>query len=188
MSEQCANVRERFHSPRIPLLSVIFACILVTLTACVPTGQENVNTELFKDKTDIVERMNALRPGMSEKAVFQKLGIESARFERMSMPEVQLSMYGNSQVRGTPAQLEQFHRKLMSCKGYALPYRKIGSSSSLGFGKMKIKKTGQDLRLVVVFSGGRLARSAIEGTEAVKIEEEQYFWDKLIKSGIGLAF
>lgn len=187
MSEQFANIGERRKCVH-KISGVMLSLLLLVLCACVPTGQQNVNTELFKDKRDIVEKMDDLKVGMTEKAVFEKLGIKPARFERMSMPEVQVSMYGNSQVRGTPEQLEQFRRKLMSCKGYALPYRKIDSSSSLGFGKMKVKKTGQDLRLVLVFSNGKLARSAIEGTESVKIEEDQYFWDKLIKSGIGLAF
>ena len=190
MTERFDNIREHRISGSVPhkICGALFCLLLFALAACVPTGQENVNTELFKDKTDIVTRMNSLRMGMTEQAVFEKIGIHADRFERLSMPDVQVSMYGNSQVRGTPAQLEQFRKKLMACKGYSLPYRKIDSSSSLGFGKMKVKKTGQDLRLVLVFSGGRLARSAMEGTENVRIEENQYFWDKLIKSGIGLAF
>lgn len=190
MSEHCINIRERrmLCTAAHKMLAVLFSFMVLSLTACVPTGQENVNTELFKDKTDIVTRMNSLKPGMSENAVFEKIGINADRFERMAMPEVQTTLYGNSQVRGTPEQLEQFRKKLMACRGYSLPYRRIDSSSSLGFGKMKIKKTGQDIRLVLVFSGGKLARSAIEGTEAVKMEEDQYFWDKLLKAGIGWAF
>lgn len=153
-----------------------------------PSGQENVNTELFKDKTELATRAGSLKAGMKEKAVFEKIGIRKENFERMSVPEVQMALYGNSQVRGTPAQLEQFRKSLSTCQGYALPYRKIDASHSLGFGKLKLHKKGYDLKLVLIFRNGRLLRSTVEGTENVRMEEDQYLWQTLLRKGIGLAF
>ncbi|MBI1214256.1 MAG: hypothetical protein GC185_00390 [Alphaproteobacteria bacterium] len=161
---------------------------LLPLCACVPTGDQNVNTELFKNKDDMQKRAGDLHRGMSEKNVFKTLGIERERFARMSMEEVQMSIYGNSQVQGTPAQLEKFRKHLLQCKGYSLPYSKIKSDSSLGFGTMKIEKTGYSLKLVLIFEHGKLLQSSVEGTENVKQEESQYLWDTLIRRGIGLPF
>jgi hypothetical protein len=167
-------------------LFVFFACL--PLCACLPTGDQNVNTELFKNKDDMQARADKLRPGMREKKVFEVLGIDKTHFARLSTAEVQMSMYGNSQVQGTPSQLEAFRRHLMDCTGYALPYSKIKSDGSLGFGTMKIEKTGYSLKLVLVFDRGKLVKSSIEGTERVKQEESQYLWETLIRRGIGLPF
>lgn len=167
-------------------LPLFFACL--ALSACVPTGDQNVNTELFKNKDDMQERAAKLRPGMSEKKVFDALGIDKTHFAKLSTAEVQMSMYGNSQVQGTPSQLESFRKHLMRCTGYSLPYSKIKSDGSLGFGTMKIEKTGYNLKLVLIFDGSKLVKSSVEGTEKVKQEESQYLWDTLIRRGIGLPF
>ncbi len=168
----------------------LFAFFGMTLfvTACMPSGDETVNTELFKDKSDLATRAASLKPGMSKKAVFETLGIDQNRFEHMGLQDVQSSLYGNSQVQGTPAQLEGFRRRLLACDGYSLPYRKLTSDSSLGFGKLKVEKKGYDLKLVLVFDRGRLARSTVEGTQAVREEQSQYLWETLLRRGIGLAF
>ena len=71
---------------------------------------------------------------MSMKTVFEKLSIEKEKtFSRMSTQEVQMSIYGNSQVQGTAAELEKFRERLMRYEGYSLPYRDIKGSGTLGF-------------------------------------------------------
>ena len=77
---------------------------------------------------------------------------------------------------------------MMSYEGYALPYREINSSSSIGLGKMKVEKTGFDLRLVLVFEKDRLVKSTIEGTQEVHQQEDKYMWDSLLSRGIGAVF
>lgn len=165
---------------------LIAACFM--LGGCMKTGEQDVNTELFDSQEDMMSRAEQLKPGMTKKAVFEKLGIDPDRCEIMSTAGVQMSLYGNSQVQGSPDQLEAFSRKIAKMEGYALPYREIKSNSSLGFGKMKVEKTGYDLRLVMIFNRGKLVKSAIEGTHDVKHSEDQYLWDTLIRRGIGLAF
>ncbi len=174
------------------IFGLCFGILLIatcfTLGGCMKTGEQDVNTELFDSQEDMITRAEQLKPGMSKKAVFEKLGIPLDRCEIMSTAGVQMSLYGNSQVQGTPDQLEAFSRKIAKMEGYALPYREIKSNGSLGFGKMKIEKTGYDLRLVMIFNRDKLVKSAIEGTHAVKHSEDQYLWDTLIRRGIGLAF
>ena len=162
--------------------------ICLFLAACMPSGQQDVNTELFKNKDEMASKSQSLKTGMNKEKVFDTLGISATRFQKMNLSELQASLYGNSQVTGTPEQLEDFRRRLTAYEGYSLPYREIKSSSSLGFGKMKMEKTGYDLRLVLLFERDRLIKSAVEGTQEVKQNEDRYLWDSLISRGIGVAF
>lgn len=170
-------------------LTVFCAAIFaMTLAACMPSGKQNVNTELFQDKNDLHFRAALLKPGMTRQQTFEALQISPEKFERMSAQDVQMSIYGNSQVQGSPEQLEAFKKKMLTYEGYALPYREIKSNSSLGLGKMKVNKTGYDLKLVLIFERNRLLRSTVEGTQNVNQEEDEYLWGKLLKSGISAAF
>lgn len=190
MTERC-NSRFGGRAARTTLqgLKIIFiSCMIALLSACVPSGEEHVNTELFKSSDDLRERASAIRPGMPKKIVFEKLGIDENRFERMSDATVQQCVYGNAQVQGTPDQLEAFKKRVMSYEGFSLPYRQISSSNSLGFGKMKVERTGYDLRLVLIFERDRLLKMAIEGTEQVRQEQDKYLWDMLLGRGLSLAF
>lgn len=158
------------------------------MAACMPTDRENVNTELFKNKEEFREKAEQLKPGMSRKKVFELLGVTEDKFQRLSLSEIQTSIYGNSQVQGTPEQLEKFKRRLQAYEGYALPYKKIKSDSSLGFGIMKMHKSGQDLKLILVFENKKLSRASVEGTENLNLQNDQYIWSNLISKGLGLAF
>lgn len=168
------------------LLMISF--LVLAVSACVPSGEQDVNTELFKSKDDMRERAATLRPGMNKKDVFEKLGISPDRFTRLNTADLQTCVYGNSQVQGSPEQLEQFRKRMSSYEAYTLPYREIKASSSLGFGKMRVEKTGYDLKLTLVFDSGRLFRASVEGTEEVKQQEDQYLWDSLLRRGLGAAF
>ncbi len=169
--------------------SPLFAALLcLSLSACLPSGEQEVNTHLFKDRTEMASKYDTLKPGMSKHQVFETLGVSPDKFERMSLEDMQTCYYGNAVVQGSPEQLEQFRRKMLSMEGYSLPYREIKSSSSLGLGKMKVEKTGYDLRLVLVFDKQKLVHSNVEGTHNVRLNEDKYMWDSLINKGIGAAF
>lgn len=194
MSEQTVNVRATVDAYLITRkIFSAFKIFMITiaacaLSACLPSGEQDVNTELFKNKDEMTVKAAELKPGISKKKAFEALGISADKFSVMSLAEVQTSIYGNSMVQGSPAELENFRKRLMSCEGYALPYREIKSSSSLGFGKMKVTRTGHDLKLVLIFEKDRLLRAAVEGTHQVSQQDDQYMWDMLIKRGIGAAF
>lgn len=195
MGEQIKNTLFLYGCPRITrygffsaLKVFVVSFLALTLSACLPSGQQDVNTELFKNKEEMAQKTATLKPGISKKQAFETIGVPEEKFQVMSTQEVQMSIYGNSQVQGTPEQLEKFRKKLMTCQGYSLPYREIKSSSSLGLGTMKVSKTGHDLKLVLIFEDNKLMRAAVEGIQTVNQEDDQYMWEFLIKRGIGAAF
>lgn len=166
----------------------LITCLVSLLSACVPIGDQEINTDLFKNKEDMKIRTSALAPGMSKKAVFEKISIAAEKFSFMSTQEVQMSIYGNSMVQGTPEQLEQFKQRMMSYEGYSLPYREIKRNGSLGFGTMKVNKNGYDLRLVLIFEKGRLLRASVDGTQEVNVDDNESLFNVLLKKGTGFGF
>lgn len=161
---------------------------MLLLSACMPMGDQEINTTLFKSKEDMKMRTAELKPGMTKKAVFEKISIDPEKFSQMSLQEVQMSIYGNSQVQGTPEQLEQFKQRLMAYDGYSLPYREIKSNGSLGFGTMKVNKNGYDLRLVLIFEKDRLMRASVDGNQDVNQDDNQYIWGTVLKKTTGFGF
>lgn len=191
MLEQTVNICSlsvRIRTLINSLNILVLGAITFVLSACVPIGDQEINTELFKSKEDMKLRAADLSPGMSKKAVFEKLSIPAEKFTHMSTQEVQSSIYGNSQVQGTPEQLEQFRQRISAYEGYALPYREIKSSGSLGFGTMKVNKNGYDLRLVLIFEKGKLFRASVDGNQDVNLNENEYLWNTLLKKGTGFGW
>jgi len=191
MWEQTVHVRSiNFEAKvlfkKIRILAV--SLLVLFLSACIPVGDQQVNTELFKSKEDLKERAALLKPGMSMKAVFEKISIDKNKFSRMSTQEVQMSIYGNSLVQGSPEQLEKFREKLMNYEGYSLPYQDIQGSGSLGFGTLRVNKTGCDLKLVLIFDKGKLMRASVDGNQQVNTNEDQSFFNVLMKKTTGVSF
>ena len=191
MREQTINIRSRnldanilFKRARIFAVTLL-ACIL---SACIPVRDQAVNTTLFKNKEDMKERTATLKTGMPMKTVFEKLEIDRDKFTRMSTQEVQMSIYGNSQVTGTPDQLERFREKLMCYDGFSLPYKEVKGSGSLGFGSLKVNKSGYDLRLVLIFDKGKLMRASIDGNQEVNMNEDESLFNVLLRRGTGVSF
>ncbi|MCE9507164.1 MAG: hypothetical protein K8R48_02460 [Alphaproteobacteria bacterium] len=133
-------------------------------------------------------RAAELKPGMSKKAVFEKIQIAPEKFSHMSTQEVQMSIYGNSMVQGSPEQLERFRHRLQTYDGFSLPYRDIKSSGSLGFGTMKVNKQGYDLKLVLIFEKDRLLRASVDGNQEVNQDDSQYLWTTVLKKTTGIGF
>ena len=162
-------------------------CILF-LTACMPSGNENVNTELFENTDEMHAKANELERNMAFEEVFKTLDVPIERFTKMNTEQVQIAVYGNSQVQGTPEQLERFRQRLSAYEGYSLPYRQVKSKSSLGFGKIKTNSTGHDLQLVLIFEKDRLLKASVVGSEELNKTEDSYLWNSLIKRGVGSVF
>ena len=167
---------------------IVLSCLAFLLGACMPMGEQEINTSLFKSKEDLQMRAAELRPGMSRMDVFEQIQIAPEKFSTMSIQEVQMSIYGNSQVQGTPEQLEQFKHRLMAYQGYSLPYREIKSDGSLGFGTMRVNKNGYDLRLVLIFERDRLMRASVDGNQQVNQDDNQYLWGQVLKKTTGFGF
>ena len=153
-----------------------------------PIGNQEINSSLFKSKEDMKMRAAELKPGMSKKDVFEKISIAPEKFSHMSTQEVQMSIYGNSMVQGSPEQLERFRYRLQTYEGFSLPYRDIKSSGSLGFGTMKVNKQGYDLKLVLIFEKDRLLRASVDGNQDVNQDDSQYLWTTVLKKTTGIGF
>jgi len=164
------------------------ALLILFLSACIPVGDEQINTELFKSKEDMRDRAALLKPGMTTKETFEKIEIGPDKFSRMSTQEVQMSIYGNSLVQGSPDQLEKFREKLACYEGYSLPYRDIQGSGSLGCGTLRVNKTGYDLKLVLIFDKGKLMRASVDGNQQVDTNEDQSIFNVLLKRSAGVSF
>lgn len=191
MLEQTINIRPLVIETSIffkKLSVLVVSCVALFLSACMPIGNEEINTTLFKSKEDMKMRAAQLKPGMSRDDVFRKISIAPEKFTHMSTQEVQMSIYGNSMVQGSPEQLEKFRRRLQTYEGYSLPYREIKSKGSLGFGTMKVNKQGYDLKLVLIFEKDKLLRASVDGSQEVNQDDSQYLWSAVLKKTTGIGF
>jgi len=169
---------------------LILFCMLsfFFVSACMPLNNEHINTELFKNKEELKTKIGQLERGMKKNKVFEHLNIPIEKFEQLNTEQIQMAIYGNSQVQGSPEQLEKFKKKLLAYQGYALNYRKIKSKGSLGLGKMKINKKGHNLRILIIFEKNKLLKAAVEGQNEVDQNEDQYLWNSILKTGVKTAF
>jgi len=168
----------------------VFAIILALafiLSGCMKLADQHVNTELFDGKQDMQTRVSELSTGMSQKAVFTALNIPEKKFNRLSLQDIQIALYGNSQLQGSSEQLEKFRRQLLRYSGYSLPYRSIESEGSLGFAKVKIHKKGHDLMLILIFHDNKLTQATIQGKQEVDEMEDQYLWNTILRTGVNAA-
>ena len=166
---------------------VIVLMVAFMVSGCIKISDHHVNAELFESKQDMQSRVGSLRAGMGKQAAFQELNIPEEKFNRLSLQDIQTALYGNSQMQGTPEQLEKFRRQLLRYEGYSLPYRFIESEGSLGFAKVKIHKKGHDLELIMIFYENRLAQATIQGKREVDEMEDQYLWNTILRTGVSAA-
>ncbi len=191
MREQTVNIRSKKNEAKVlfKTIRVFAAAILVlTLTACIPVGDQHINSDLFKNRQDMEQRAAELHRGMTEDSVFKKICISKDKFSRMSLPEVQTTLYGNSVVQGSPAQLDKFRKELMKYQGYYLPYSNISDSGSLGFGSLRVNKTGYVLKLVLIFEHGKLMQVEIDGNQDVNQYEDKSLFNVLLQRTTGVSF
>jgi hypothetical protein len=191
MWEQAINVCTENLEAKVLFkkIRIVAASILIFfLSACIPVGDQQVNTELFKSKEDLKERAAQLKPGMIMNDVFEKIQIDKDKFSRMNTQEVQMSIYGNSLVQGSPEQLEKFREKLLGYEGYSLPYKDVKGSGSLGFGSLRVNKSGCDLKLVLIFDKGKLMRASVDGNQQVNQNEDESIFNVLLKHEAGVGF
>lgn len=183
-----AREKQQVHEKILAMLFMGLIALALVLSGCMPMKDENVNTELFKNKEDMRAKVLQLEKGMTKTATFEKLGVAPEYFEHLNTEQIQFYVYGNSQVQGTPEQLEKFKRMIQAYDGYMLPYRQIKSDGTFVVTKMKVKKTGHDLRLVLIFEHDKLMRATVEGTPKVNEKEDQHLWGTIMKRGIAAAF
>ncbi len=191
MREQTVNACSENYEAKVLFKKIrvlATAALVLFLTSCIPVGDQQINSNLFKNKQDMEQRASELHPGMSEADVFKKICIAKDKFSHMSLPEVQTSLYGNSIVQGSPQQLEKFRRVLMTYQGYYLPYSNINDSGSLGFGSLRVNKTGYVLKLVLIFEHGRLLQASVDGNQDVNQYQDKSLFNVLLQRTTGVSF
>ncbi len=167
--------------------NIIILIFTIFLNACMPLNDKDVNTDLFKDKEELKNKTSKLQIGMGKEAVFKLLGVPIQKFNRLGTIDVQRILYGNSQIQGSAKELEEFRLKMMRFEGYSLPYQSIKSKGSLGFGKLKVNKTGYNLVLILIFENGQLLKASVEGKQDVNEKENQFFWNSILRAGVKSA-
>lgn len=165
----------------------ITVLVIGLLGGCIPMGNQRVNADLFENKDDMKQKSAQLAPGMNRQDVLQCLNIPIEKFEQLDTEHIQRALYGNSIVQGSPTELEAFRHQMLAYQGYAIPYRVIESTGTLGFGKINVKREGHDLRMILIFNGDQLVRSVIIGRPNVAEDDDDYFWDNILRTGMSAA-
>ena len=91
-------------------------------------------------------------------------------------------------MQGSPEQLESFREKLLVYEGYSLPYKEVKGSGSLGFGSLRVNKSGYDLRLVLIFDQRKLMRASIDANQQVNQNDDESLFNVLLRRGTGVSF
>ncbi len=166
--------------------TVSIMATIFMLSACMPMGDETINSELFKNTQELKEQVSKLKLGMTKWEAFNTIGIDESKFDNMSTAIIQMSLYGSSIVQGTPEDLERFRKKIKTYEGFSLHYRNLEKKGTLGFAKMKVDQKGHDLLLHLIFNHGKLVKSSVEGRHSVNKSEDQYIWSPLIQTGLSV--
>lgn len=143
----------------------------------VPLKSSATNRVLFESQGEFKTRCAQLQPTMSRDEVFTALGVSQDAFTALKPVEIQQMIYGQSEVQGTPAQLEEFRVRMAAYEGLQLPYREIRRSGKLGIGKVIIDEKGWDQTLVLIFDNGTLFKAMVAGRANVDENSSTYVWE-----------
>lgn len=157
----------------------------------VPLNSSATNSVLFENQGAFKERCAKLQPAMSREEVFTTLGVEQDVFVALKPVEIQQMIYGQSEVQGTPAQLEEFRVRMAAYEGLQLPYRELRRSGRLGLAKLIIDEKGWDQTLVLIFDNGTLYKAMVAGRASVNEHSSTYVWEFVgdaVRKGGKLAF
>jgi len=160
----------------------ILLFFLVFLTGCgIPLGTRDLNRYLYKDSDELARRTKNLRSGLTEKETFAILNIklETPNLGAITIQDIQTLLYGRSEIRGTPQEVENFRKRLTSYKGYTLPYVYLIRRGSLGFFNWTISQEGFDQKVILIFDNGKLTQSVLEGRRNVHERNTSYLWEIL---------
>ena len=143
----------------------------------VPLKSSATNRVLFTSQDDFKLRCEQLQPEMSRDEVFAALDVPQGVFTSLKPVEIQQMIYGQSQVQGTPDQLEDFRVRMAAYEGLQLPYREIRHSGRLGLAKVIIDEKGWDQTLVLIFDNGKLFKAIVAGRSNVDENSSTYVWE-----------
>ncbi len=174
------------------LTTLSLVALLPLVIGCngLPLNADSTNSNLFENRSDFKVRCAMLESKMSPETAFSALDVSEESFTTLKPVEIQQFIYGRSEVRGTPDQLEEFRVRMAAYEGFKLPYSTLQRSGKLGLGKVIIDETGWDQTLVLIFDDGELFKSMVVGRAEVDKSSSNYLWEfvgSAIKKGGKLA-
>jgi hypothetical protein len=157
---------------------VTLAFSTLILCACaVPLHVKDVNADLFESPEHLEAQAESLTAQMTVSDTFSHLGLEKNHFRKLSTPEIQLWIYGHSQVQGTPEDLERFRIIMSGYSAYEMPYKHIQREGRVSLsGRVIVLKDGHDQNLTVIFNNGLLVKAIVGGNSTVDGEESNFLW------------
>lgn len=160
----------------IAFATLAFSTLLLCSCA-VPLRVSDVNGDLFESPEHLEAKAESLTAQMTVSDTFAHLGLPKNHFRKLSTPEIQLWIYGNSQVQGTPEDLERFRIIMSGYSAYEMPYKHIQREGRVSLsGRVIILKDGHDQNLTVIFNNGLLVKAIVGGNSTVDDEESNTLW------------
>ena len=168
------------------IILILLFLIMISSFGCTARITK-ANDGLFESPAVFIEKMNQLKPGMSEKEFYEALDINptAENLEFLKPEEIWPYIYGNTQPLVQLSQLIKAKENVMApFKGISLPYSfvqtKVGPAMGPG---ITLDEQGYDLRVVAIFENGKLFRSPYEGTAKIKKTNQIFIWD-MLESGL----
>lgn len=142
-------------------------------------GKTDVSGSLYKEPAEIEELTKQLSMDMTKDEVFAHLGItrKTPNLEILAPEAVQRLVYGQTETRGSPQEIEAFRARRTAFEGFRLPYKNINRSGWLGLPKWTSRQSGFDLDLYMIFDTGKLYQAVLAGTQKIDRKETTYVWE-----------
>ena len=145
------------------------------------------NPDLFESPAVFLERVQQLKPNISEEEFYKVLRIEPSveNLEFMGPGEIWPYVYGYTQPLVPLEDLMSAKESIIApFKGIRFPYSFIKKEIGLAKGPgITVHQDGYDLRVVAIFENGKLFRAPPEGTAKINRKDEIYIWD-LVGDGL----
>lgn len=142
-------------------------------------GKTDVSGSLYKEPAEIEELTKQLSSNMTKDEAFAHLGItrKTPNLEILAPEAVQRLVYGQTETRGSPQEIESFRARRTAFEGFRLPYKNINRSGWLGLPKWTSRQSGFDLDLYMIFDTGKLYQAVLAGTQKIDRQETTYVWE-----------
>lgn len=170
-------------SCNVSRLGLMIASAIFLLAGCAShplnLGKTDVSGSLYKEPAEIEELTKQLSSDMTKDEVFAHLGItrKTPNLEILAPEAVQRLVYGQTETRGSPQEIEAFRARRTAFEGFRLPYKNINRSGWLGLPKWTSLQSGFDLDLYMIFDTGRLYQAVLAGTQKIDRKETTYIWE-----------
>lgn len=161
-------------------------CILFFAAGCAfQLHTTEKNALLYKDPTEFQERVNTIKPDISEETFFETMGIEpgkTAELERLDINDLTRWVRGCEQPITPAGFAEKVSEDCAQYHGWMLPYALISPTAKIGLTlpeifKLMVTTSGHDLKLVAVFRDKKLWKPFVSGRAVIGSVETYYIWD-----------